>query len=139
LCEDFNAFYYPPEYKRREKNKNKNGKKIIIKKIKKIVKANTNANVRKTNNKIRLTVSITPKKNIITAANAVIIEKESNNVKIKNVKTKIKLFKTKVIIRLRRYLILNLIDFYSRKLKVIKFIKILLRVRWVISTRITIK
>jgi len=80
-----------------------------------------------------------PKKDVTAAANAVIIEKKPNNVKIKNVKTRIELFKIKVIIRLRRRLILNLISFYSRKPKIIKFIKILLRVRWVILTRTTTK
>jgi len=80
-----------------------------------------------------------PKKDVTAAANAVIIEKKPNNVKIKNVKTRIELFKIKVIIRLRRRLILNLINFYSRKPKIIKFIKILLRVRWVILTRTTTK
>jgi len=59
----------------------------------------------------------------------VVIEKEPNNAKIKNIKTGIKLFKAKAVVRLRRYLILDLISFYSRKPKIIKFIKILLRVR----------
>jgi len=59
----------------------------------------------------------------------VIIEKKPNNVKIKGVKTEIELFKAKIAVRLRRYLILNLINSFSRKSKIIKFIKNLLRVR----------
>jgi len=99
-------------------------KKIII-----IIKAGTNVNVQKTNNKIKLTINITSKKNVTTVANAVITEKKPNNAKIKNAKTGIELFKTKIIVRPRRYLILNLTNFYSRKPKIIKFIKISLRVR----------
>jgi len=132
-------FIIPQNIKSAGEAKIKTKKKIIIKGIKKIIKTGTDADAREINNKIRLTANITSKKNVTAAANAVITEKKPGNVKTKNVKTKTELFKTKVIIRLRRYLILSLIDFYSRKPKIIKFVKILLRIRWAAPARAAIK
>jgi len=112
-----------------KETKIKTGKKKIIKKAKKTVKTDISVNVRKINNKIKLIINTAPKKNVIIIINAVITEKKPNNIKIRGVKTGTELFKTKIIIRLRYYLILGLTNPYSRKPKIIKFIKILLRVR----------
>jgi len=105
------------------------GGRIIAKKAEGIAGTGTGVDVRKTNNETGLAVSTAPKEDVTAAVNAVIIEGKPGNAKTRGVKAGTELFKTKIVIRLRHRLALGLIGFCSRKPKIIKFIKILLRVR----------